>query len=99
MMLADLTKADVEVHNRKITLVGYSQSQVSDRLQTIHALIERADRPNFGISCCVGSGSRGTFLSESQLVKYDCLPFRNRSGSTANARCKNRRSPGFAKRW
>jgi integrase len=43
-----LTMADVEAYNQKIVLAGYSQSQVSERLQMIHALIERAGRPEFG---------------------------------------------------
>jgi integrase len=47
MMLADLTMSDVESYNQKIALAGYSQSQVSERLQMIHALIERAGRPEF----------------------------------------------------
>jgi integrase len=48
MMLADLTMGDVEAYNQKIALAGYSHSQVSERLQMIHALIERAGRPEFG---------------------------------------------------
>jgi integrase len=48
MKLADLTMSDVETYNQKIALAGYSQSQVSERLQMIHALIERAGRPEFG---------------------------------------------------
>ena len=48
MMLADLTMGDVEAYNQKVALAGYSQSQVSERLQMIHALIERAGRPEFG---------------------------------------------------
>jgi integrase len=46
--LADLSMGEVEAYNQKIALAGYSQSQVSERLQMIHALIERAGRPEFG---------------------------------------------------
>ena len=48
MTLTDLTMSDVETYNQKIALAGYSQSQVAERLQMIHALIERAGRPEFG---------------------------------------------------
>ena len=48
MMLADLTMSDIESYNQKIALAGYSQSQVTERLQMIHTLIERAGRPEFG---------------------------------------------------
>jgi integrase len=48
MQLLDLTMGDVEAYNQKIAGDGYSQSQVSERLQIIHALIERAGRPEFG---------------------------------------------------
>ncbi len=48
MKLADLSIADVEAYNRKIALASYSQSQVTERLQMVHAVIERAGRPEFG---------------------------------------------------
>lgn len=48
MMFADLTMTDIESYNQKIALAGYSQSQVAERLQMIHALVERAGRPEFG---------------------------------------------------
>jgi len=48
MKLADLAMADVEAYNRKVALAGYSQSQVAERLHMVHALIERAGRPEFG---------------------------------------------------
>lgn len=48
MKLDGLQMADVEAYNRHIATAGYSQSQVTERLQMVHALIERAGRPEFG---------------------------------------------------
>ncbi len=44
----NLTSGDVEAYNQKIALIGYSQSQVSERLQMIHALFEWVGRPELG---------------------------------------------------
>ena len=49
MTLAELAMQDVEDYNREIVAAGYSSSQVTKRLQTLKALIDRAGRPEFGL--------------------------------------------------
>lgn len=48
LRLCDLTMADVESFNRWIVEQGYSDSQVSKRLQMVKSIIDRAGRPEHG---------------------------------------------------
>lgn len=48
MQLRDLTMADVEGFNQWAAQQGYSDSQVSKRMQMVKAIIDRAGRPEHG---------------------------------------------------